>query len=356
MLRVILDFGNAGKSTGTGVYSRGLLEGLEMHCREDVEAAEAGISSVSTTLRPVRRLIYLSRLRRLRAGGYGGADVVHFTNVYVPQRRIGTAYAVTIHDLDAIDHPEVYTRRYALYYERTVQASIDRAHVVLTDTEAVRSMMLARYPGASGKVRVVGVGLSREFTAAADRAGTHSAPGDPMVLFVGRLEMKKNLEWLVHTVGEGVRKGAIPPVRLVLAGGRGYGFARIEEAMKRHAANVSWVEAPSVDVLAGLYRSARVVVLPSRCEGFGIPLLEAMHCGTALVASRIPTSLEVAGGCAHFFNLDDADGFYHAVNDALHGREQEERHAAASRTLEAYSWPGLARAATAAYREARALA
>lgn len=356
VLRVLLDFGNAGPTTGTGVYGHGLLEGLRTHCAEIVDAQEAGISSVSTSLRPLRRLMYLSRLRRLRAKGYGGADVVHFTNVYAPRRQPGTATVVTIHDLDAILHPEVYTERYSVYYGRTVWSSIDRTQRITTDTDAVRTMILERYPAAAEKVQVVGVGLSRQFMEAADRQGASPAPATPTLLFVGRLEMKKNLEWLVNTVGEGIRKGAIPRLHLVLAGGRGYGFSRISGVMKRHAGITRWVESPSMDTLAGLYAGASAVVLPSRCEGFGIPLIEAMYCRKPVVASRIPTSLEVTGGAAYFFDLDDADGLFHALNEALVDRQREVHGPVAVRQLASYSWPLLARKAVEVYRDARSFA
>jgi glycosyltransferase involved in cell wall biosynthesis len=349
VIKVLLDFGNAGPTTGTGVYGRGLLNGLRTYCSERCEAREAGLSSVSTTLRPLRRLLYLSRLRDLRRKGFNGADVVHFTNVYAPARQSGVAYVVTIHDLDAILFPEVYTDRYTLYYSRSVTSSMERAHVVFTDTAAVRRMMLERYPVAPERVKVVGVGMSPGFMEAVDRRPVVQESRTPELLFVGRLEMKKNLEWLVETVGHGITIGALPRLHLVLAGGRGYGFPVIARAVKRNAEHVTWVNTPSVDALADCYVRSDVVILPSRCEGFGIPLVEAMYCRKPIVASRIPTSLEVTGGAAHFFDLDNADELYHALTEALAHREVDDHRAVYAQRLETYSWSAISREAAAAY-------
>ena len=110
----------------------------------------------------------------------------------------------------------------------------------------------------------------------------------------------------------------------------------------RHAGSlVKWVRSPSLAQLARLYRDSSVFLFPSVCEGFGIPLLEAMYCGKPVVASAIPTSLEVAHDAAYFFQLGDEDAFYHAVNSALVQSGWEEKRRAAEERLRHYSWENL---------------
>jgi glycosyltransferase involved in cell wall biosynthesis len=265
------------------------------------------------------------------------------------------AYVATIHDLDAILYPHLYTQRYSLYYARTVASAIRRAHIVLTDTEAVRSMILERYALAEDRVQVVGIGVNPHFAEAVRRLGAVTRTGPPTLLYVGRLEAKKNVEWLIETVARGVRTGALPRLRLLLAGGSSYGIAAIQRALREAGEVAEWVVAPGVEQLAALYVQSDFLVLPSHCEGFGIPLIEAMFCGKPIVASRIPTSVEVAGDAAYFFDLDDVDGFYAAVNECVDGKARPTRDAVAAQRLAHYAWPVLAQTAANVYAEARRL-
>lgn len=356
LLKVMLDLGNAGAHTGTGVYGRTLFASLQQYCNDAIDVREAGISSVSTRMRPLRRLLYLARLARLRRSGYRGADVVHFANVYAPVRKNGVAYVATIHDLDAILYPHLYTRRYSVYYGRTVAASTQRAHIVLTDTEAIRGQLLDRYPIGEERVKVVGIGVSPQFVKAVEAAGRITDDHPLTMLFVGRLEAKKNVEWLVDSVAMGVRSGAIPKLRLQLAGGNSYGFPAIQRALREAGPIAEWIATPDMQRLATLYTQSDLVVLPSHCEGFGIPLLEAMYCGKPIVASRIPTSVEVTGGGAYFFDLGRRDAFYAAVNDCVQGKSRRMHDAIAAQQLAHYAWPVLARAAAHVYTEAGLLA
>ncbi|MBI4534962.1 MAG: glycosyltransferase, partial [Ignavibacteriae bacterium] len=103
-----------------------------------------------------------------------------------------------------------------------------------------------------------------------------------------------------------------------------------------------------------LYRNAEIIILPSVCEGFGLPILEAMYCGKPVVASRIPTSLEVAGRAACFFSLDDSEEFFQAVRDALELVGSRSYKLVASRQLKLYSWEKLVLKYEEIYRMARA--
>jgi glycosyltransferase involved in cell wall biosynthesis len=281
--------------------------------------------------------------------GFRGADVVHFTNVYVPPPRRGPSFVLTIHDLDAITFPELYAKRYVVYTQHAFNLAVRRSTLILTDTEAVRAAVLDRYGISDKRVVVAGIGLSPSFVALADKLPL-PRPVLPMILFAGTLTRKKNIAWMTRAVAEGVRRGALPPLRLLLAGNPGYGISEILEAITEARGIAEWVRNPDQLHLVQMYREASALILPSYCEGFGIPLLEAMYCGVPIVASNIPTSQEVAGGIAEFFDLGDRDGFYDAVRRALYDVRSEERRANAAKRLNSYSWPMLVPGYVAAYR------
>lgn len=351
MLRLLIDTGNASPRTGTGVYGRGLIAALQRYSAAELNVEEAGISWTGNSFRPLRRLVYLWRLRQLAASGFRGADLVHFINIYVPRKRSRVAHIGTITDLDAIQHPELYTRRYALYYARTVQATLRRADMIFAISESVRGMILERYRIPEERITAAGIGLNPVFVSAVDATSPKPVSREPLILYVGRLEKKKNIAWLVQTVSRGVKNGALPKAVLVLAGGRGFGFDEINDAMREAGHTVQWVQDPEIQILAGLYLRASVVVLPSHCEGFGIPLLEAMYCQTPIVASKIPTSLEVAGDAARFFGLGNTDEFYAMMNDALKCGNSDREAVAAKERLRIYSWENLAPRYVSVYRQ-----
>jgi glycosyltransferase involved in cell wall biosynthesis len=355
MLRILIDLGNASARTGTGIVALGLLDALNQFCSNEIEVSESGISSVSDSLRPLHRLVYLYRLSQLARNGFGGAQVAHFINAYVPTKHTKVAYVSNIHDIDAVQCPEIYSRRFVAYISRAYRTACDRSEVVVTTTEAVADMIRNEYDLPEAKVKVTGIGLYRRFVEAVDlhraRSEGHVAPS-PRLLYVGQVSKKKNTAWLVNSFVRGVRSEAIPRMKLVLAGNAGYGAEIVKRELNEAGDLVQWHYNPPLDELARLYLECSAVILPSRREGFGIPLLEAMYCKKPIVASRIPTSLEVADSVAHFFSLDDQDEFFHATREAIENHEVESRHRAAEKQLEKYSWRVLAPQYAKVYAEA----
>jgi glycosyltransferase involved in cell wall biosynthesis len=356
VLRVVIDLGNASDRTGTGMVALGLLDALERYVPEEIEASEAGISSIGNTLRPIRRLFYLQRLARLVKTGFNGANVAHFINSYVPRKHPNVAYVSSIHDLDAIQCPEVYSRRFVLYIRKAYQTACERAEVIVTHTEAVGAMIRDEYDLPETRVRVTGIGLHRRFVAAVDAASgsLRNPPRRPIptLLYVGQVSKKKNTAWLVRSVVRGVKSGALPNMMLMLAGNAGHGAEEVRRELKEAGDLVVWHYSPSLEELVRLYLESSAVVLPSRREGFGIPLLEAMYCGKPIVASRIPTSVEVAASAANFFTLDNADEFYDALHGAVEDCRAEQRRLTAEQQLSKYSWQRLAPMYLDVYRDA----
>jgi glycosyltransferase involved in cell wall biosynthesis len=116
---------------------------------------------------------------------------------------------------------------------------------------------------------------------------------------------------------------------------------------------VQWVTNPDTQILASLYKRASAIVLPSLCEGYGLPLIEAMYCDRPIVASRIPTSVEVAGCAAEFFSLGNKEEFWDAVIAAFTDVNAQQRKRCSSEQLKKYSWEYLAGNYAAVYEAAR---
>ena len=353
MLRLLIDRGNAPPRTGIGIFGQLLLQSLQAYCSDEIDAEEAGVSLPAQSFRPLRRAAYLYRLSRLRRRNYRGAEVIHFINQYVPTRNPRTSYVVSIHDLDPMMLPDAHTRRFSWYFNSIIEKSICRADVIIAPSDSVRSELLETFASAAGKIRVGGQGLSVDFIGLAEQV-PKIEPDPPVLLYVGQLSKKKNIAWLIRTFRKGVRSGALPGARLILAGGRGYGFSEIERAMKEAGESVFWYPSPTLSQIVTQYRSCTAVILPSLREGFGRPLLEAMQCDKPIIASRIPTSVELAGEGAHYFAIDDPSEFYHAVVEAIEDKDPDRRRKMASERLLQYSWNNLARVYGDIYKEVAA--
>jgi glycosyltransferase involved in cell wall biosynthesis len=157
------------------------------------------------------------------------------------------------------------------------------------------------------------------------------------VLAVGTLEPRKNLARLIDATG---RLGL--PLRV--AGARGWGGV---EAVGGH---VTWLGRPSDEELARQLRGALCLAYPSLWEGFGIPVLEAMLCGTPVVTSAGSAMAEVVADAAELVEPTDVESIAHGIERAL-GRRDELRAAGLVRAR-AYGWPRTAEAVVACYRRA----
>ena len=352
MLNVLIDYGNALAQTGIGTYARSLLAGLQNYLADEINAEEAGVSVPASSLRPLRRLVYMGKLSLLRRRGYGGFHIIHFANSYVPKRRPGVGYVVTIYDLDTLLESGAHSRRYVLYYKAIHRKIIARSDRIVTISNTVRNEIIDYFQLDESRVRTGGIGISPDFANLA-QATDKTLPLQPTILFVGTINKKKNIAWLVRNIANGVRTGAIPKVGLVLAGSRGFGFDEVESELRIAGDIVQWKSGLSMQEIVELYCNSSAVVLPSLREGFGLPLLEAMCCDKPIIASRIPSSVEVTNGAANFFSLGDVEEFYEAIKSALADSNAAQRKTIATQQLDKYSWRHIARAHADVYKEVR---
>jgi glycosyltransferase involved in cell wall biosynthesis len=198
---------------------------------------------------------------------------------------------VVIHDAAALRHPEWYSPAYAAWQRRLLPALARRALHVVTVSEFSRGELLDLLGIAAESVTVIPGGVDPAFTPAADAERARAALGltRPYVLCVASQTARKNLRALVPAAQQLRADG----VDVVVAGGRRPQFAR-EAGLDalRHLGAV-----PDA-LLPGLYAGAEVFALPSVYEGFGLPLLEAMACGTPVIAADATALPETAGGAA----------------------------------------------------------
>ena len=238
---------------------------------------------------------------------------------------------VVIHDAVALSHPEWFSRAYATWHRRALPAVARRARRVLTVSRFSRDELAAL----TGVVAdVVPGGVDERFSPVADAAGARRALGleRPYVLCVAGEGARKNLGALSEVARVLRERG----VEVVLAGSR-----RAHHGARAELEGVRRLGYVADALLPGLYAGAEAFVLPSRHEGFGLPCLEAMACGTAVVATAAGALPETCGEAAV---LVDADDLPEAVAGVLGDGAVRERLEAAGRArAERYSWGETAR-------------
>lgn len=279
----------------------------------------------------------------------GDCDVVHSQSpMLIPTRR--AAQVVTIHDLDFLKHPEHMTAEIRRDYPRLARSHATRADAVIVSSQY-----------AAGEV-------SRELGLAADRVHI-CAPGAPSwasdvirrragsrgqrILFVGTLSARKNVGTLLDAYA--LLRSRVPNAPpLTLAGHTTAASAHWEARLQQpplagHVAITGYVDQ---ERRLALYADARMLVLPSYEEGFGLPVLEAMACGIPVVVSSRGSLPEVAGAAAAPVEPDDVEGLAARMTALLDDQPAERAARLGLEQAARYTWPECARAARAAYAAA----
>jgi alpha-1,3-rhamnosyl/mannosyltransferase len=288
-----------------------------------------------------------------------GLRLFHGTNYDVPLWG-GAARVLTVHDLSQFTHPETHERRGVRRARRRLPLMARAAEAVLVPTEAVRREVCEHLKVAPERVFAVHEAARACFRplAAAEAGGVLGrllGAGGDFLLAVGTIEPRKNLAALVSAFEEVLRARPSTPLRLVIAGGRGWLSGPLFAAIERSPAAGRVVLAGYVtdEELRALYSACRAFVYPSLYEGFGLPPLEAMSCGAAVVAGRTPAVEEVTAGAARLFDPRDASALARTLLELLD--DDDARRAlseAGLRRARHFSWERTARATLDVYAEA----
>lgn len=219
-------------------------------------------------------------------------DVLHCPTMRVPVRA-RPAVVATVHDVAVIRYPESFPRWHRYTGRLALRQGVRTAEAIVAVSEFTRDELTETLGVSSDRIRVIRNGVDAVFTPSGP-----AAAGD-YVLAVGTLEPRKNL-------ARAVEAARLAGVEVRVVGAVGWGGVDVP----------GWVGRVDDEALAALYRGARCLVFPSLYEGFGIPILEAMACGTPVVTSRGGATEETAGGAAVLVDPLDVEAIAAGIGEA----------------------------------------
>jgi glycosyltransferase involved in cell wall biosynthesis len=313
-------------STGVGHYIRGSLAGLLDAAEGRHELVAFAPTSIHGAARIAEALVGLDvELRTWRLPFshaartawsvaahpaaerlLGPFDALYFTDWMYPPQRSGIR-STMIHDLVPTRFPEWTTRRTQAMHGRKYRNAARTCDVIFVNSAYTAAEVTELLGVSAEKLCVASPGVRSVFTP----AGPAADLGAPYIVTVATLEPRKNLETLAeaHRLLGG-------ETLLAVVGGEGWGDQpELDDPRVRRLGFVSDEE------LAALYRGAAVAAYPSRFEGFGMPIVEAMACGTPVVASSHPSMDEASGDAALRADPDDPAAIAQALEDAIGRRD-----------------------------------
>lgn len=278
---------------GTARHVRGLLGALEGRPELAIERlAFRGSSRVATAARDVAWYpVGIARAAR-------SLDVLHCTTMRAPLRA-RPPVVVTVHDAAVLRYPHTFPPWHRHTGRLALRGAVRSADAIVAVSAFTRDELSELLGVAHDRVRVIGNGVEPVFVEQG-----RAAEGD-YVLAVGTLEPRKNLARVVEAA-------RLAGVELRVVGAQGWGGVSVP----------GWVGRADDDELAALYRGARCFLFPSLYEGFGIPILEAMACGTPVVTSRDGATEEIAGGAAVLVDPLDVSSIVAGIHEAERRRDE----------------------------------
>ena len=351
--------------SGIGAYIRNLLENLaafengsvfEVICRR--QGSLAGLPRERFRFVAARSPIYSFREQWEIARLARHAQVLHSPHYNAPllhRRKL----VVTIHDLIHITDPTFKRTLAARFYARPILNLVARrADRIIADSEFTKQQIVEHLAISPAKVTVIYLGVDKHFCPqnrrqAFLRASSLLGLGRPYILFVGNLKPHKNVRTLIQAFSQTCVRRDVDH-QLVILGDDPIWKASLVRECEKLGIRERVLFAPQVpyEDLPWVYAGAEILVMPSLIEGFGLPVLEAMACGTPVVCSRAASLPEVAGDAAEYFEPTRLDDLAAALERVLGSSElQETLRCEGLARVKLFSWRECARQTLEVYRK-----
>jgi glycosyltransferase involved in cell wall biosynthesis len=282
-------------------------------------------------------------------------DLLHCLHYTMPIAYPGKK-VVTFHDMTFFLFPHHHTVPKRYFFRYFIRTSSRRAVAIITDSESTRQDAIRLVGVSPEKITTVRLGVTQEFRPIHDVTILEHArqkyrlPGH-FLLYVGMIEPRKNLPMLLQSYAS--VSDQMPEHRLVVVGPKGWMVENILQQTRRLniSDKIHYTGYVEQDDLPFIYNLADVFIYPSIYEGFGLPVLESMACGTPVITSNISSMPEIIGDAGVLIAPDDPQALARSLLDLIH--EPMERQRLSKKGLEraaTFTWDRTAEKTIAVYR------
>jgi alpha-1,3-rhamnosyl/mannosyltransferase len=285
--------------------------------------------------RAAEQVLVPLRLRRERLA------LVHFPHYNLPLLHI-VPFVVTVHDLFSFDFPEIHSGPLPRTINRMLlRSAVKHAERIITPSAATAAALVERFPQVRNRVVPIAEAADSRFSRRRDRSAEAAWQArlgirPPYLLYLGQWKAYKNLQVLLQAFA--AVRAALPAVQLVVAGDDPRHPEVRALATELPAGSVVFPGRLPEAAVPDVYRGAAAVVLPSRAEGFGLPVIEAMACGIPVVCSDLPVLHEIADGIAIFCDPASPESFSRGILQALQNPPSDPARQQAAQRASAFSW------------------
>jgi glycosyltransferase involved in cell wall biosynthesis len=369
-MKIGIDISNTvGEKTGIGYYTSNLVHSLAQIDKKNTYILYPFFYFITnplykTATKPAQKNFYIKfehvpkiivdkiRLSFLpKRWIFGDVDILHSTTYSSPKDHYGKLI-VTIYDISFITFPHFHTDINRNHCEQEIMNAIKYADTIISISEHGRSELLRHYDIDPDIIQVTPLAAHDRFRPVNDYlwADKYQIPSG-YILFIGTLEPRKNLQTLLMSYL------SLPPEikrkhKLVIAGNKGWLNNEIEQQIILNREDIMYLGYVPEEDLPSLYSGALFFVYPSYYEGFGLPIIEAMACGTPVITSNTSSMPEIAGDAALFFNPDNGQELFNAIMLLIH--DEGLRHEMSWKGIiqaAQYSWEKTARKTLKIYEE-----
>lgn len=287
------------------------------------------------------------------------ADIVHSNNFCVPRfRNRRKKVVVTVYDISVLTHPECHRKANINHCLAGIKDAVSYADAIISISKHTKDDLIRYFDADPEKIAVTHLAARPEFSHVADIGELqrvrvrYGLPGS-YILFIGSLEPRKNVKTLLRAysvLSENIKK----EFPLVIAGGRGWLNSDIPGLVSELGIKDKVLFAGYVDDgdLSAMYSAASLFVYPSLYEGFGLPILEAMACGTPVVTSNTSSMPEVAGDAAVLIDPVDIENLSFTMGQLLENNaKRNEMILKGFERASVFSWEKCARETLDVYRK-----
>lgn len=285
-------------------------------------------------------------------------DIFHNPDHVLPFLPVLSKKIITVHDLTFLKHPEAFLKSTVMYKKLMMKNAIKKVDMIIADSDNTKNDVMQYFKLPEKKIQTVYISIADEYGIRDKNSSIRIMSSKyhinkPFILFTGTIEPRKNVISILKAYYELKKRKGFEHL-LVIAGKKGWLYNEIFDFIKEKCLQDEIIFLDYVDQgdMPSLYCASDLFIYPSIYEGFGLPVLEAMACGTPVITSNVSSLPEVAGDAAVLVDPMNIGEITDAINNVLNNRDLWNKlRVRGLENVKRFSWDRAAKETTAIYQK-----